>query len=133
MSVTEAEEAAMHRALALAETVRGRTSPNPPVGAVLLTPTGELAGEGATAPAGGPHAEIVALTAGRNVALLAEQSLAWRPRTAVIEDESLLPELRQRLNGSGSARGCAGAAMSGHSSSSSDNRYAAPAARSRSP
>jgi diaminohydroxyphosphoribosylaminopyrimidine deaminase / 5-amino-6-(5-phosphoribosylamino)uracil reductase len=61
MSVTEAEQAAMHRALALAETVRGRTSPNPAVGAVILDSTGHLAGEGATAPAGGPHAEIVAL------------------------------------------------------------------------
>jgi diaminohydroxyphosphoribosylaminopyrimidine deaminase/5-amino-6-(5-phosphoribosylamino)uracil reductase len=59
----EAELAAMHRALALGETVRGRTSPNPPVGAVVLRPDGTLAGEGATAPAGGPHAEIVALGA----------------------------------------------------------------------
>jgi diaminohydroxyphosphoribosylaminopyrimidine deaminase/5-amino-6-(5-phosphoribosylamino)uracil reductase len=62
MDVTEAEQAAMHRALALAETVRGRTSPNPAVGAVILDGTGHLAGEGATSPAGGPHAEIVALT-----------------------------------------------------------------------
>jgi diaminohydroxyphosphoribosylaminopyrimidine deaminase/5-amino-6-(5-phosphoribosylamino)uracil reductase len=63
MSATEAEQAAMHRALALAETVRGRTSPNPAVGAVILDPAGQLAGEGATAPAGGPHAEIGALEA----------------------------------------------------------------------
>jgi diaminohydroxyphosphoribosylaminopyrimidine deaminase/5-amino-6-(5-phosphoribosylamino)uracil reductase len=61
MEVSEAEHAAMHRALALAETVRGRTSPNPAVGAVILDITGHLAGEGATRPAGGPHAEIVAL------------------------------------------------------------------------
>src|SRR6478672_6331666 len=61
MEVSEAEQAAMHRALALAETVRGRTSPNPAVGAVILDATGHLAGEGATAPVGGPHAEIVAL------------------------------------------------------------------------
>jgi diaminohydroxyphosphoribosylaminopyrimidine deaminase/5-amino-6-(5-phosphoribosylamino)uracil reductase len=58
---SDAEQAAMHRALALAQTVRGRTSPNPPVGAVILRPDGSLAGEGATAPAGGPHAEVVAL------------------------------------------------------------------------
>ncbi len=44
----------MHRALALAETVRGRTSPNPPVGAVILAADGTLAGEGATAPARRP-------------------------------------------------------------------------------
>jgi diaminohydroxyphosphoribosylaminopyrimidine deaminase/5-amino-6-(5-phosphoribosylamino)uracil reductase len=61
MDVTEAEHAAMHRALALAETVRGRTSPNPAVGAVILDETGHLVGEGATERAGGPHAEVVAL------------------------------------------------------------------------
>lgn len=61
MAATEAEQAAMHRALVLAETVRGGTSPNPAVGAVILDATGTLAGEGATAPAGGPHAEIAAL------------------------------------------------------------------------
>lgn len=61
--MNEVEQAAMHRALVLAETVRGRTSPNPPVGAVVLGADGHLVGEGATAPAGGPHAEVVALEA----------------------------------------------------------------------
>lgn len=61
MAVGGIEQAAMHRALALASTVRGATSPNPPVGAVILTPDGVLAGEGVTAPAGGPHAEVRAL------------------------------------------------------------------------
>src|SRR6201995_5442394 len=50
---------------------------------------------------GGAEVEIVALTAGKNVSRLAEQPLLWRPQTAVIEDESLLPELRERLAGSG--------------------------------
>ncbi|MDZ4371466.1 MAG: 1-deoxy-D-xylulose-5-phosphate reductoisomerase [Phenylobacterium sp.] len=45
--------------------------------------------------------EVVALTAGRNAARLAEQALRWRPRLAVIEDETRLPELRERLKGSG--------------------------------
>ncbi len=45
--------------------------------------------------------EVLALTAGRNVEKLAEQALAWRPDRAVIEDESLLAELRHRLAGSG--------------------------------
>jgi diaminohydroxyphosphoribosylaminopyrimidine deaminase/5-amino-6-(5-phosphoribosylamino)uracil reductase len=62
-TITEAEQAAMRRALALAVTVRGRTSPNPAVGAVLLDVTGQVIGEGATAPAGGPHAERAALDA----------------------------------------------------------------------
>ncbi|MGD0380246.1 MAG: bifunctional diaminohydroxyphosphoribosylaminopyrimidine deaminase/5-amino-6-(5-phosphoribosylamino)uracil reductase RibD [Acidimicrobiales bacterium] len=54
--------AAMRRALALAASVRTRTSPNPWVGAVVVTPDGEVF-EGATAPPGGPHAEVVALRA----------------------------------------------------------------------
>lgn len=41
------------------------------------------------------------LTAGRNVALLAEQARRFRPRLAVIADESLLPELRERLADTG--------------------------------
>jgi diaminohydroxyphosphoribosylaminopyrimidine deaminase/5-amino-6-(5-phosphoribosylamino)uracil reductase len=52
----------MRRALTLAATVRMRTSPNPWVGAVLVTADGESF-EGATAPPGGPHAEVVALRA----------------------------------------------------------------------
>jgi diaminohydroxyphosphoribosylaminopyrimidine deaminase/5-amino-6-(5-phosphoribosylamino)uracil reductase len=55
----------MGRALAAAETVRGRTAPNPPVGAALLVRSGgtEQWFVGATAPPGGPHAEIEALRA----------------------------------------------------------------------
>jgi diaminohydroxyphosphoribosylaminopyrimidine deaminase / 5-amino-6-(5-phosphoribosylamino)uracil reductase len=52
---------AMRLALACSRTVLGTTSPNPPVGAVILDRDGELAGQGATQPAGGDHAEIVAL------------------------------------------------------------------------
>jgi 1-deoxy-D-xylulose-5-phosphate reductoisomerase len=47
--------------------------------------------------------DMLALTAGRNAACLADQALRWRPRVAVIQDESRLPELRERLNGSGIA------------------------------
>ena len=53
--------------------------------------------------------EILALTAGRNVAKLAEQALRWRPKLAVIDDESSLDELRRRLAGSG-VEAAAGAA-----------------------
>lgn len=56
----------------------------------------------------GVEVEIVGLTAGRNVARLAEQALRWRPEVAVIEDEAALPELRARLAGSG-IRAAAGA------------------------
>ncbi len=49
----------------------------------------------------GVELEVVGLTAGRNVARLAEQALRWRPRVAVVEDETRLAELRERLQGSG--------------------------------
>ena len=50
---------------------------------------------------GACEVEIVALTAGRNVERLAEQARRWRPELVVIDDESLLPELRERLTGTG--------------------------------
>src|ERR1019366_2923126 len=52
---------------------------------------------------GSAEVQVIALTAGANVALLAEQALEWRPKIAVIADERLLSELRQRLKGSGVA------------------------------
>ncbi len=58
----------MARAVEQAESVRGRTSPNPWVGAVVV-PDGAPESDGpsyfvgATAPPGGPHAEVVALRA----------------------------------------------------------------------
>ena len=55
--------------------------------------------------------DILALTAGRNVALLAQQALAWRPRLAVVKDESRAPELRERLAGSGIAVAAGDAAI----------------------
>lgn len=61
-------EQAMRRALELSHAVLGTTSPNPPVGAVLLDPSGEVVGEGATQPVGGPHAEVMALHAARSPA-----------------------------------------------------------------
>lgn len=45
------------------DAVRGTTSPNPAVGAVILDADGDVIGIGATAPPGGPHAEVVALHA----------------------------------------------------------------------
>ena len=50
----------MQRALRLAQAVQGSTSPNPPVGAVLVK-RGRIIGEGSTQPPGGPHAEVMAL------------------------------------------------------------------------
>jgi diaminohydroxyphosphoribosylaminopyrimidine deaminase/5-amino-6-(5-phosphoribosylamino)uracil reductase len=58
---TDADRAWMERALVLAERGRGWTSPNPSVGAVIVSPTGVVVGQGTTEPPGGRHAEIVAL------------------------------------------------------------------------
>jgi len=51
----------MARARELGHAVLGTTSPNPPVGAVVLDAAGAVVGEGATSPPGGPHAEVHAL------------------------------------------------------------------------
>jgi diaminohydroxyphosphoribosylaminopyrimidine deaminase/5-amino-6-(5-phosphoribosylamino)uracil reductase len=56
------ESSAMARARELGVGVLGTTSPNPAVGAVVLAPDVTPVGEGATAPPGGPHAEVTALT-----------------------------------------------------------------------
>lgn len=50
----------MARAVELARRGLGRTSPNPPVGAVVVR-DGRIVGEGWHRRAGGPHAEVVAL------------------------------------------------------------------------
>ncbi|MDT3703983.1 MAG: bifunctional diaminohydroxyphosphoribosylaminopyrimidine deaminase/5-amino-6-(5-phosphoribosylamino)uracil reductase RibD [Thermincola sp.] len=52
----------MHMALELAERARGRTSPNPLVGAVIVK-DGDIAGLGYHQKAGTPHAEVHALRA----------------------------------------------------------------------
>ncbi|MBV9660045.1 MAG: hypothetical protein JO337_02695, partial [Acidimicrobiales bacterium] len=51
----------MNEAISLGESARATTSPNPWVGAVLVPASDAPAALGATAPPGGPHAEIVAL------------------------------------------------------------------------
>ena len=51
---------AMQLAITCAHTVEGRTSPRPPVGAVIIR-DGMIIGQGATSPPYGPHAEIHAL------------------------------------------------------------------------
>ena len=51
----------MERALFLAERGRGTTSPNPMVGAVVVSSAGVIVGQGAHIRPGGAHAEIAAL------------------------------------------------------------------------
>lgn len=52
----------MRQALRLAERGRGRTSPNPMVGALVVDREGVIVGRGAHERAGEPHAEVHALT-----------------------------------------------------------------------
>jgi diaminohydroxyphosphoribosylaminopyrimidine deaminase / 5-amino-6-(5-phosphoribosylamino)uracil reductase len=52
---------AMKLAIELANQVKGTTYPNPPVGAVIVDQEGRIVGVGATQPAGGDHAEVMAL------------------------------------------------------------------------
>ncbi|OBH42510.1 riboflavin biosynthesis protein RibD [Mycobacterium intracellulare] len=63
MTVTPGEglDAAMRLAIEQSTLVKGTTYPNPPVGAVILDAGGEVVGVGGTEPAGGDHAEILAL------------------------------------------------------------------------
>jgi diaminohydroxyphosphoribosylaminopyrimidine deaminase/5-amino-6-(5-phosphoribosylamino)uracil reductase len=60
-AVSEADLAAMDRAIAVAALGDGTVLPNPVVGCVLLDATGRVVAQGHHARAGGPHAEIVAL------------------------------------------------------------------------
>ena len=48
--------------------------------------------------------QVFALAAGRNVELLARQIVAFHPKVAVVEDESVLPNLISALNSTGLAR-----------------------------
>jgi diaminohydroxyphosphoribosylaminopyrimidine deaminase / 5-amino-6-(5-phosphoribosylamino)uracil reductase len=60
---TPAELAAMRRAIALSAAGLGTTSPNPPVGCVVLDPHGRIVGEGYHERKGEAHAEARALAA----------------------------------------------------------------------
>ena len=51
----------MLRAMDLGAKYRGKTRPNPPVGAVVVSRDGHIVGEGSHRICGGPHAEAVAL------------------------------------------------------------------------
>jgi diaminohydroxyphosphoribosylaminopyrimidine deaminase / 5-amino-6-(5-phosphoribosylamino)uracil reductase len=61
-SFSQVDKSFMLRALELARAAKGKTFPNPAVGAVVVS-NGRIAGEGATKVCGGPHAEKVALAA----------------------------------------------------------------------
>ncbi|MBI2902609.1 MAG: bifunctional diaminohydroxyphosphoribosylaminopyrimidine deaminase/5-amino-6-(5-phosphoribosylamino)uracil reductase RibD [Candidatus Methylomirabilis oxyfera] len=72
------DERFMRRALDLAQTGRGRTSPNPMVGAVVVR-DGRILAEGYHAYAGGPHAEVVALAGAAGAAAGADLYVTLEP------------------------------------------------------
>jgi diaminohydroxyphosphoribosylaminopyrimidine deaminase / 5-amino-6-(5-phosphoribosylamino)uracil reductase len=98
----------MARAVEAAESVRGRTSPNPWVGAVVV-PDGTVAGPdsgvgagfiGATAPPGGPHAEAAALAAAGSSARSGTMYVTLEPcahqgRTAPCTDAIIAAGIRR--------------------------------------
>jgi diaminohydroxyphosphoribosylaminopyrimidine deaminase/5-amino-6-(5-phosphoribosylamino)uracil reductase len=61
MSFSALDHTLMNQALALAHQALFLTSPNPRVGCVLASPSGEVLGEGHTQRAGEAHAEVMAL------------------------------------------------------------------------
>jgi diaminohydroxyphosphoribosylaminopyrimidine deaminase/5-amino-6-(5-phosphoribosylamino)uracil reductase len=69
----------LERALELAERGRGTTRPNPVVGAVVVSPGGDVVGEGWHERKGGPHAEVVALEAAGETARGATLYVSMEP------------------------------------------------------
>ncbi|MEV4135490.1 bifunctional diaminohydroxyphosphoribosylaminopyrimidine deaminase/5-amino-6-(5-phosphoribosylamino)uracil reductase RibD [Dactylosporangium sp. NPDC049742] len=97
---SELELMAMRRAIVLSALGLGTTSPNPPVGCVILGVDGTTVGAGFHQRKGGPHAEVHALTAAGEVA---------RGGTAVVTLEpcnhvGVTPACRQQLLDAGIAR-----------------------------
>ena len=69
----DVHESFMSRALELAREGRGKVSPNPMVGCVLVK-EGEIIGEGCHKKYGGPHAEVMAI---RNARIDPVDSIAY--------------------------------------------------------
>jgi diaminohydroxyphosphoribosylaminopyrimidine deaminase/5-amino-6-(5-phosphoribosylamino)uracil reductase len=82
----------MKRALHLAEKGRGRTSPNPMVGAILVK-DGKVVGEGFHAKAGEAHAEIIALQEAREEAREAILYLNLEPCTHYGKTPPCVPQV----------------------------------------
>jgi diaminohydroxyphosphoribosylaminopyrimidine deaminase/5-amino-6-(5-phosphoribosylamino)uracil reductase len=76
--MSEIDEQLLARALELAERGRGKTRPNPVVGAVVVR-GGEIVGQGWHEHAGGPHAEVVALDQAGEAARGAEMVVTLEP------------------------------------------------------
>lgn len=88
-----AEVAAMRRAIALSASGLGTTSPNPPVGCVLLGHRARIVGEGYHERKGEPHAEAQALAAAGPLAVGATAIVTLEP----CNHQGRTPPCRQAL------------------------------------
>src|SRR5215467_6858306 len=93
MMATPAEVAAMRRAIGLSAAGLGTTSPNPPVGCVVLGRSGQVAGEGYHERKGEPHAEAQAIAAAGPLAQGATAVVTLEP----CNHEGRTPACRQAL------------------------------------
>ncbi len=88
----QAETRAMKKALKLAVSGRGRTFPNPMVGAVILDRYGNHAGDGFHRKCGAPHAEVIAIASAGDAASCGTMFVTLEPcchhgRTGPCTDE----------------------------------------------
>jgi diaminohydroxyphosphoribosylaminopyrimidine deaminase/5-amino-6-(5-phosphoribosylamino)uracil reductase len=95
-----AEAAAMRRAIALSAAGLGTTSPNPPVGCILLGPSGRIVGEGYHERKGEAHAEAQALAAAGPLAAGATAVVTLEP----CNHQGRTPPCRQLLIDAGIRR-----------------------------
>ncbi|WP_367114644.1 bifunctional diaminohydroxyphosphoribosylaminopyrimidine deaminase/5-amino-6-(5-phosphoribosylamino)uracil reductase RibD [Aquabacterium sp.] len=71
------DDAFLMQAVALAREAIGLSEPNPRVGCVLVSASGEVLGQGHTQQAGGPHAEVMALRDAESRGLSAAGATAY--------------------------------------------------------
>jgi diaminohydroxyphosphoribosylaminopyrimidine deaminase / 5-amino-6-(5-phosphoribosylamino)uracil reductase len=93
MMATPAEVAAMRRAIGVSAAGLGTTSPNPPVGCVVLDPSGQVVGEGYHERKGEAHAEAQAIAAAGPLAQGATAVVTLEP----CNHEGRTPACRQAL------------------------------------
>jgi diaminohydroxyphosphoribosylaminopyrimidine deaminase/5-amino-6-(5-phosphoribosylamino)uracil reductase len=96
----------LERALELAAAHGGRGYPNPTVGAVVVAPDGTVVGEGVSEPAGGPHAEVIALDAAGALARAGTLFVTMEP----CAHQGRTPPCVDRILAAGIARVVAGCA-----------------------
>lgn len=77
MALTKFDEQCLAQALGCAEAAIGLSDPNPRVGCVLLDAGGKVVSTGHTQQAGGPHAEVMALTAARDAGVSLQGGTAY--------------------------------------------------------